>query len=867
MKKSACLLLVAFGAAGAQDRTYSVTDADSTQLHAVHSSSLVAALAGKVPGGRVVSSSNLPGIAPTLMLRGAMASPIGAPIIVVDDVPTRLTLADLNVDDVEHVEILKGAAAGARFGIDGANGAILVSTKRGRTSGYTIRSDVGINSPPRNLSLSQHQAYLTDTNGVFIADFGGRRVSGSSIVQDRPFPAYLDMRGAVLEPRTVIGNHASMARHLTRTQLFASLDHEHDNGVVAVADGYARRNARLNVDHVFTSRFQISAGGFLAHVDDADPGAAAAFNQLRFVDPDTPLDSAIGLNPLYQLRELPYRSSRDRHTWNLEATYAPLSWLSLQALWAHDRASSQSAQVEKSGLNNGERRTTGADRVSISEFSIAARRSWLPGVLETTTRLAVNNETQRRLGTQVFVQIPAPPPSPFDPLPLPQGLSFGLLERAKSVSLSTDGRFRDLTFDALVRLDTNGRLASSRKGELYHRLSAAYRLGDTRIRLAHGTAAARGPLDMNLDFLLLPGCPISATSCGTPLRFPYARETEAGIGTRFLRRYTLDYTFSHQRTKDDLRRALTFTPQGFVVTWSNVGTLVARSHELLLGATLVQDPALDWRVSLSAHHMRARMTSAPNAVRTGPDDDGPFIFQLAAGETMGTIYGARYIRTEAQLLETMRAGKLTGTAADYALNEEGYYVAAATFHTASERPLVAWTCSQPAGAPTCGSPTERVKIGDLNPDVDLGLNTSLRWRSFSAHATLSAVLGGNIYNMARQQFWGAGRDRLFDQSAKPLAERKPFGYYLGFWGLGLGSEIFVEDGSFLKLTELSVDWRLPVRYDARIGLTGRNLFTVSRYSGYDPDAASATPTMFGYRIEGFGSPVRRTVGVALKLGG
>ncbi|HEU4994004.1 MAG TPA: hypothetical protein VFT29_04265, partial [Gemmatimonadaceae bacterium] len=235
--------------------------------------------------------------------------------------------------------------------------------------------------------------------------------------------------------------------------------------------------------------------------------------------------------------------------------------------------------------------------------------------------------------------------------------------------------------------------------------------------------------------------------------------------------------------------------------------------------------------------------------------------------TMGTIYGARYIRTEAQLLETMRAGKLTGTAADYALNEEGYYVAAATFHTTSERPLVAWTCSQPAGAPTCGSPTERAKIGDLNPDVDLGLNTSLRWRSLSAHATVTAVLGGKIYNMARQEFWRFGRDRLFDQSAKPIAERKPFAYYADFWGNGSGSEIFVENGTFLKLTELAVDWRLPVRYDARIGFTARNLFTTSRYSGYDPDAAPATPTMFGYRIEGFGSPVRRTVGVALKLGG
>ncbi|HEU4993852.1 MAG TPA: hypothetical protein VFT29_03500 [Gemmatimonadaceae bacterium] len=87
MQTVACAILcVSVAAAGAQDRTYNVTNADSALLHAVPGSSLTAVLAGKVPGGRVVTTSNQLGAAPTLLLRGAMAMAVSEPIVVIDGV-------------------------------------------------------------------------------------------------------------------------------------------------------------------------------------------------------------------------------------------------------------------------------------------------------------------------------------------------------------------------------------------------------------------------------------------------------------------------------------------------------------------------------------------------------------------------------------------------------------------------------------------------------------------------------------------------------------------------------------------------------------------------------------------------------------
>jgi hypothetical protein len=297
------------------------------------------------------------------------------------------------------------------------------------------------------------------------------------------------------------------------------------------------------------------------------------------------------------------------------------------------------------------------------------------------------------------------------------------------------------------------------------------------------------------------------------------------------------------------------------------------------------------------------------AFLVGPDTNtsNTQIFRIAKGAPFGVIYGNRWIKTAAQLDETIKAGKLTGTAADYRVNEEGFYVRNTTctttagvvscsgFHSLGEVPLAAWSCTDA----TCSTSTKSVQIGDVNPDFNMGFNTNAQWKGVGLNATFNWVKGGNIYNYTRQWPFNELRDAVIDQSGKPapsgcvadktawttqaLAQcpystgRKPTSYYSSFYNNFDPNDYFVEDGSYMRLRELAINYTIPTRYvsripvggfrSARIGLVGRNLWTSTDYTGYDPDVTGpGGGNPFAYRVDYFTYPAYRTFTAMLELG-
>jgi hypothetical protein len=253
------------------------------------------------------------------------------------------------------------------------------------------------------------------------------------------------------------------------------------------------------------------------------------------------------------------------------------------------------------------------------------------------------------------------------------------------------------------------------------------------------------------------------------------------------------------------------------------------------------------------------------------------------------IYGSRWIRTEAQLLETIKTGQLTGTAADYVINEDGYYVRASQWQTRSEVPLKHFMCTNA----DCTTTTSKQQIGDVNPQFTMGFNTNAQWRSLSATAVVSWVKGGNIYNYPRHWPYNELRDAAIDQSRKPdpgacpaLADdpkcpyktgRKPSTYYSTFYNNFDANDYFVENGTFVRLRELALNWNVPQRLvrrvpggdfrSARIGIVGRNLWTSTKYSGYDPDVSGpGGGNPFAYRVDYFTYPAYRTFTAMFELG-
>ena len=140
---------------------FAVAVVDNTAIKEVPAISPVGSLAGRVAGASVATVSGSPGSEPAIRLRAATSlTGNGSPLIIVDGTITRLGLADINSQDIDRVEVIKGAAASSLYGSDAANGVIQIFTKRGANLAegqvnFTFRNEYG-QSVPAEEGRPQH---------------------------------------------------------------------------------------------------------------------------------------------------------------------------------------------------------------------------------------------------------------------------------------------------------------------------------------------------------------------------------------------------------------------------------------------------------------------------------------------------------------------------------------------------------------------------------------------------------------------------------------------------------------------------------------------------------------------------------------
>jgi hypothetical protein len=206
--------------------------------------------------------------------------------------------------------------------------------------------------------------------------------------------------------------------------------------------------------------------------------------------------------------------------------------------------------------------------------------------------------------------------------------------------------------------------------------------------------------------------------------------------------------------------------------------------------------------------------------------------------------------------------------ANYIVNEEGYVVPKSTWRTINEKPISYAYCEVSDASGACSKTSNIVNIGDANPDFNMAFSTTVNFKRLAFTGLVDWVQGGDLYNGTRQWPYFELRDPDYDQRSKPVEERKPQQYYNYFYN-GLNPQAyFVESATYVKLKELSVNYTfirdqlqkigLGGLNEVRLGLIGRNLFTFTDYSGYDPEVSSLEGDPFQVRIDWFQYPQFRT---------
>jgi len=166
-------------------------------------------------------------------------------------------------------------------------------------------------------------------------------------------------------------------------------------------------------------------------------------------------------------------------------------------------------------------------------------------------------------------------------------------------------------------------------------------------------------------------------------------------------------------------------------------------------------------------------------------------------------------------------------------------------------------------------------IGDPNPDVFGGITSSITWKRFTFNALFTYSLGNDIYNYTRcvlesesgyQNQTKAVRNRW---SVEGQNTSMPKAEYGDPRGNSRFSDRWIEDGSYLKLKNISLSYDVPIKEGLITGLTvygaAENLFTITKYKGYDPEiATSLNPLTRG--IDSFITPTVATFYVGVKIG-
>jgi hypothetical protein len=390
-----------------------------------------------------------------------------------------------------------------------------------------------------------------------------------------------------------------------------------------------------------------------------------------------------------------------------------------------------------------------------------------------------------------------------------------------------------------------------------------------KLRLAQGTGGTRPSfLDQYETQLIESGGGIVRRALGNPgLRPEVSTETELALETIYKNRVSVQLTQVWNKTRDNIIGIAVPAVSGYNTQEYNAGSIEAQTFEVTIQAQMIQRGNFRWEVNLVGDRSRNRVTEFNRPCY------GDGLLLRCNGEVLGKMRGGRFIETTDELLPDARA-----LSSQFDINDDGYVVwvgegntwqdgiAKSLWGTSTEIGDIdyLWGAPVPYFDPLSRTITDNEIIGDSNPWASFGFGNTFQWRDFTLYGLFVGQFGGSIYNDRLHTLYNSNDHPDQVQAGKPDHLKKPVAYYSTYltdranW-----HKHFVEDATFAKLSEASLVYNVPSSALSRFGrlgldgarfeIIGRNLFTVTKYSGYDPLSGSQLR-----RVEALDYPQYRT---------
>ncbi len=235
-------VVVGYGSVKKSDLTSAVSSATAKDITQIASTTAMQSLQGKL-GGVNIMNTDAPGATPTVVIRG-MGTALGgkSPLYVVDGqvVPN---IVNINPNDIEKIDVLKDAASSAIYGVRGANGVVVVTTKRGKTGRLKVNYDTyfGIRNAMNLVEMADANQYITYFNE-------GQKANKSTQFLNTTQKYNTDWFDEILKTGQIISNNVSLSGAGENVNYMFSINNFEEKGILEGND-YKRTTVRNNNDY------------------------------------------------------------------------------------------------------------------------------------------------------------------------------------------------------------------------------------------------------------------------------------------------------------------------------------------------------------------------------------------------------------------------------------------------------------------------------------------------------------------------------------------------------------------------------------------------------------------------------------------
>lgn len=876
------VVVVGYGTQRKIETTGAIASVKAADLLQTPVANVAQGLQARVAGVQITQNSGAPGGNVSVRIRGTNSiNGSSEPLYVIDGIQISNSggindvspLSQINPNDIESIEVLKDASSTAVYGARGANGVVLITTKRGKEGGTRVSYDgyAGVQQVNKTLDVLSAPQFAQLENEVYkraiYADPG-------SVGEGT------NWQNLIFRQAPIQSHQLSVSGGSQKTQLALSLNYFNQDGIIKNSN-FTRYSFRSNLDHTLSERVRvgtslyfgyttsngINSGGTSSDVTAPRGGALGAAvaapptlvpyradgsifpfqDQMngQYQEVSNPLNLIIPISRQSTQRFLvnayvdftlfkgfTYRPSFNADLGNtLAEYYAPLSLLS----------QSQLASGGGSANNN----------------SIYGRTLLHESIFTYRTRVAGHHTLTATavLATQANVNQNYSQTASNFPNDVTENNSVGLAvnraigsNKSKSRLDSYLGRinygYKDKYFlDLTARVDGASRFGENNKYGFFPAVAGAWRLveepfmkklpiiSDLKLRASWGVTGNAGAIDpyqslatvgasgLNYNYNHTPVTGINPTAIPNP-DLKWERSTQVDIGldvSLFNNRLSLVADYYNKRTDDLLFQKVLPMSSGYTALTGNFGSIRNQGVELAVNGRILPGGgrSLQWDASANLTVNQNRVLALDGVVDELPRSAYAL---LKVGYPMG-LYRTYLFDGISQTGETILSG-YDGRLGGHKLKD----------------------VNGPSGAPD-GTITaaDQVLVGDAQPRYIFGVSSSLRYRGFDLNLFVQGVQGNKLMNLFRYTFETAlGQQNVLADLANRWSPTNPSNEYAsGFQGGRLPiSDRYVEDASFVRLKNISLGYTLPKIKgisQIRVYVSANNALTITNYSGYDPE--------------------------------